>query len=240
MVDLDSYRGPLGLLLHLVRSQDLDIFDIPVARITRQFLDEVRESGVLELDAAGEFLETAAMLLRIKSRLLLPNPDESQQEDPRSELVRRLLEYEQIQELSLRLKSAEEWRLARFVKGIVPQRAETKPTDIELELEWSELEAAARELTPPPPPPQAPVRTVTVAQKTVLVSERLEEVERIEFRGLLTGFTGRAHVSATLLACLEMARRRLLRLRQLRQFSPLWVYRAQDRPQGAGAGGSGT
>ena len=107
VVELDRFSGPLDLLLHLIRQQDLDIFDIPIARITDQFLSVVRAMEAHDLDQAGEFLEVAATLIRIKVQLLLPRREEEQDEDPRAELVRRLLEYEQIREITQRLSVAE-------------------------------------------------------------------------------------------------------------------------------------
>ncbi len=107
LVDLDRFQGPLDLLLHLIRQQDIDIFDIPIATITDQFLVAVQEIGVEDLDGAGEFLEMAATLIRIKAQMLLPRPVDEEDEDPRAELVRRLLEYEQIREISSRLSRSE-------------------------------------------------------------------------------------------------------------------------------------
>ena len=100
LVELDRFQGPLDLLLHLIRQQDIDIFDIPISAITDQFLAAVEEIGVEDLDQAGEFLEMAATLIRIKAQMLLPRPGDEDEEDPRAELVRRLLEYEQSREIA--------------------------------------------------------------------------------------------------------------------------------------------
>jgi hypothetical protein len=101
VVDLERFQGPLDLLLHLIRSQDIDIFDIPIADITAQFVAAIEGvEGRLSLERAGEFLEMAATLVRIKAQMLLPrHEDLLEDEDPRSELVRRLLEYELFREI---------------------------------------------------------------------------------------------------------------------------------------------
>ena len=232
VVELDAYHGPLGLLLHLIRSQDLDIFDIPVAGITAQFLEVVHGSGALQLDEAGEFMETAAMLLRIKSQMLLPDPDETDFEDPRAELVRRLLEYEQMRELGRRLRKAEEARRLRYSKGYVEERPTREKPEVELRLSWNELMEAARDLVRPPQPPPVPAPRVTVAEKTALVVERLRTARRVEFHSLIVDRDA-MQVAVTLLACLELVRKRTIRLRQVRQFSPLWLYRATSGGQSA-------
>src|SRR6267143_4095321 len=98
VVELDEFSGPLDLLLHLIREQEIDITDIPIARIAEQFLAAINQLG---LNQAADYLEMAAELLRIKIQLLLPRPfDDSEWEDPRAELVRRLLEYEQVREMA--------------------------------------------------------------------------------------------------------------------------------------------
>jgi segregation and condensation protein A len=103
-VRLDAFEGPLDLLLHLIRREEMDIYDIPIARITRQYLEHLEGLASLDLDMASEFLLMAATLMDIKSRLLLPRPasnafiDEEAQADPRQELVRRLLEYKRYKE----------------------------------------------------------------------------------------------------------------------------------------------
>ena len=123
VVELDRFQGPLDLLLHLIRCQDIDIFDIPIAQITGQFIAVVHEAEErFSLERAGDFLEMAATLVRIKAQLLLPRRDELLDEDPRSELVRRLLEYEQFREVAYGLAEAESDRALCFAKGYVTPR----------------------------------------------------------------------------------------------------------------------
>src|ERR1700757_1493473 len=97
VVELEEFSGPLDLLLHLIREQEIEITDIPIARVAQQFLGAISQLG---LNQAAEYLEMAAQLLRIKVQMLLPRPlEDSEWEDPRAELVRRLLEYEQVREV---------------------------------------------------------------------------------------------------------------------------------------------
>jgi len=139
LVEIDRFQGPLDLLLHLIRTQDIEIFDIPIATITDQFLQAIRGLEATDLDGAGEFLEMAATLIHIKSQMLLPRPADEEDEDPRAELVRRLLEYEQIREISSRLRSAEADRSRRFGKGYVPPRPKEAVEEVPLETTWEEL-----------------------------------------------------------------------------------------------------
>jgi segregation and condensation protein A len=133
VVDIDRFQGPLDLLLHLIRTQDVDVFDIPIATITEQFLQAIKNLQADDLDGAGEFLEMAATLIRIKAQMLLPRMAEDDEEDPRAELVRRLLEYEQIREISLRLRTAEAERERRFAKGYIPVRPKVDLAEVPLE-----------------------------------------------------------------------------------------------------------
>src|SRR5690606_11690128 len=137
VVELERFQGPLDLLLHLIRQQDIDIFDIPIARITAQFLSAIEGIEALGLDRAGEFLEMAAILVRIKAQMLMPRRGEGadELEDPRAELVRRLLEYEHFREAAQRLEAAERERLRQFARGYVPPRPAPVAETV-LELEW--------------------------------------------------------------------------------------------------------
>jgi segregation and condensation protein A len=107
-IKLDIFEGPLDLLLYLIKKNEIDIYDIPMALITRQYLEYIEMLGSLNLDLAGEFLILAATLIHIKSRLLLPveeDPSAEEEEDPRAELVRQLLDYQAFKEAALQLDS---------------------------------------------------------------------------------------------------------------------------------------
>jgi len=143
LVDTEQFQGPLDLLLHLIRTQDIEILDIPVSKITDQFLQAIRDLDVTDLDGAGEFLEMAATLIHIKAQMLLPRPLDEEDGDPRAELVRRLLEYEQIREVSQRLRAAEADRSRRHSKGYIPPRERRAVAELPLETTWDEVFAAA-------------------------------------------------------------------------------------------------
>jgi segregation and condensation protein A len=237
LVEIERFQGPLDLLLHLIRTQDIDIFDIPIARITDQFLSAIKGLDATDLDGAGEFLEMAATLIHIKAQMLLPRPGDEEEEDPRAELVRRLLEYEQIREVSERLRVAEADRSRRHGKGFVPPRPRKPISEVPLETTWEEVfEAALRVETPVPSVREHRVttRTVTMEEKAVLILDALKRATRVEFSRLLSGFKERSHGVMTFLAGLELTRRRMLFLRQTKPFSELWIYRRDDEPEDAG------
>ena len=227
LVALDRFQGPLDLLLHLIRQQDIDIFDIPIATITDQFLAEVGDIGAADLEGAGEFVEMAAILIGIKARMLLPHRTEEQDQDPRAELVRRLLEYEQVREISSRLAVMEARRMRRWAKGYIPPRPRAEPREAPLATTWADVFAAAMgvELPKPTPPPRVRTRLVSLEDKIALIRDRLRAATRIEFSRLIGSYKDRMHGVMTLLAGLELARRRRISLRQTRPFDELWLYR---------------
>ena len=229
IVELDRFQGPLDLLLHLIREQDIDIFDIPIARITEQFLRAIEGVESLGLDRAGEFLEMAALLVRIKAQMLMPRRTEGDEEleDPRAELVRRLLEYEHFREAAQRLEAAEVERLRHYARGYVPPRAEPDP-DVELVLDWEELLAAAIAMEDRRRPPQEHrirPRLVPIEEKIDLIVTTLGRLARIEFQRLVAPYADRMHAVVTFMASLELAKRRALAIRQSEPFAALWLYR---------------
>ena len=149
-VQLDSFAGPLDLLLYLVRKEEVDIYDIPVARVTEQYIQYVEMLKMLDIDLAGEFLVMAATLMEIKSAMLLPKPEmddqvDGESQDPRAELVRQLLEYKKFKDAANLLQDAAEERQQRFTRSdAILERV--KPTqEPELDLDqvsiWTLLEA---------------------------------------------------------------------------------------------------
>lgn len=234
VVDLERFQGPLDLLLHLIRTQDIDVFDIPIARITAQFLKAIAVIDASQLDHAGEFLEMAATLVRIKAQMLLPRHGDDEDQDPRAELVRRLLEYEQIREIAQRLERAEAERARRFPKGFVEPRPRPALSDTPLETTWNEVFEAALGVELPEPHDRGhrvTLRPVAMEDKVVLILDTLREAARVEFSKLLAGLDGvqaKMHGVMTLLASLELTRRRSIFLRQVEPFHELWVYRRDD------------
>jgi segregation and condensation protein A len=232
VVELDRFQGPLDLLLHLIREQDIDIFDIPIAQITDQFLKAVRMVEVLGLDRAGEFLEMAATLIRIKAQMLLPRRTDAlgELEDPRAELVRRLLEYEHFREASLRLAASESDRGRRYARGHAPPRS-APPPSLELQCTWDEVLRAALRLNERPKPPEehhVTLRAVPIEDKIGLIVQTLARLTRVEFRRLVQPFGDKLHGVVTFLAGLELAKRRQVALRQHEPFADIWLYRRKD------------
>lgn len=229
IVELDRFQGPLDLLLHLIREQDIDIFDIPIAEITAQFLAAIDGAPSLGLDRAGEFLEMAALLVRLKAQMILPRPELSAEalEDPRAELVRRLLEYEHFREAALRLEQAERERRRSFGRGWVPPRT-LPPAVTALRVAWEDVFAAALSLgerAQRPAEHRVAPRPVPMEEKMGLIARVLARVNRIEFQRLVAPFRDKLHAVVTLLAGLELAKRREITLRQQAPFAALWVYR---------------
>lgn len=229
VVELERFQGPLDLLLHLIRSQDIDIFDIPIARITEQFLAALA-TGLerMPLEEAGEFLEMAATLVRIKAQLLLPRGDQPDwDEDPRSELVRRLLEYEHFQDVVHILAGAEAQRGRHYGKGYVESRP--LPADLRPVLDVSLLDflrvAAAIPEPRPPAVVRPPSQTVTVQEKVTLLRRLLGKARRVSFDRLFRPWGTRAHAVAALLAALELARQQALRIEQVKPFASIWLFR---------------
>lgn len=238
MVELDRFQGPLDLLLHLIRQQDIDIFDIPIATITDQFLAAIQGIGAEDLDGAGEFLEMAATLIRIKAQMLLPRPGDEDEEDPRAELVRRLLEYEQIREIASRLFRAESERARMFAKGYVEPRPVRFQEDTALETSWDEVMAAALDVDLPPARLRSHRITtglVAVEEKIQLILDTLRDMAKVEFSQLLAPWRSKIHAVMTLLAGLELSRQRAVSLRQSRLFSELWLLR-RDLDEWVGGG----
>ncbi len=231
-VDLERFQGPLDLLLHLIRSQDIDIFDIPIAEITAQFVAAIANvEQRLTLERAGEFLEMAATLVRIKAQMLLPRRDDLfEDQDPRSELVRRLLEYEVFREIAYSLADAEAERALHRRKGYVEPRPPAKASELPLELDLEQFLEVALSLPAPPEkrPHRAPVRPVTVDEKIELWFKALKRKARVQFDKFVGRWKTRIHAVMSFLACLELAKRGSVQLRQDRHFGTLWIYPSED------------
>ncbi|HEU0053136.1 MAG TPA: segregation/condensation protein A [Longimicrobium sp.] len=232
-IDLDRFHGPLDLLLHLIRNQDIDIFDIPISRITEQFLRAIQGVERLELERAGEFLEMAATLVRIKAQMLFPRPAGAEDdEDPRADLVRRLLEYEHFREAARILERAERQRSRLYGRGFVEVRPAPKLADLPLHTTWQEVWEAAVRLSERLAEQAAAVHTVH--GREVRIEDKMNEVvdalvvkPRVEFASLVEPWGTRIHAVALLLACLELAKRSVVRIRQTTPFAALWIYRAR-------------
>ncbi len=222
VVELESFSGPLDLLLHLIREQEIDIADIPIAAVADQFLSVIEDLG---LDQAAEYLEMAARLLRIKIQMLLPRPlEDDEWEDPRAELVRRLLEYEQIREVADWMAGRASARSEQFPRGWVPPPPDPLPPEVVIDLE--EVVRAVEEIIEGMPQPvihRVVPRPLDVEGATARIRALLGGRARVDFRELVGE---RPHVSvviSVLIALLELARLGEARLTQAKPFEDLKV-----------------
>jgi segregation and condensation protein A len=209
VVDLSGFNGPLELLLALIRDEQVDIYDIPIARVCEQFLSRMH---ALELNEAAEYLEMAARLIRIKAQMLLPRKEGSDDwEDPRAELVRRLLEYQQMREVVDVLEKLGEDRRNRFVRAYVAQPAAPPPAPLALSL--SDLLVA--------------VDRVLRASKRPAVHEVIPRALDVDGAMLTVVRDGAEpwEVLSTLLALLELAKRTEVQLTQPRPFADVEIRR---------------
>lgn len=229
VVELEAFSGPLDLLLHLLREEQLEIADIPIARIADQFLQAVHELG---LNQAADYLDMASRLVRLKAQMLLPrNVDDDGWEDPRAELVRRLLEYQQIREVAVWLGRAAERRAEQFARGYLPPAPALPPPPLTLSL-IDLLSAIDRVIVGIPSPVLHRViaRPLDVESATRRIEDLLLGQEQIRWFDALGSGATIADVLSTLLALLELARRGSLRLLQPTPFSPMVIARESPRP----------
>ncbi len=226
VVELPEFSGPLDLLLSLIRDERLDVYDIPIARVAEQFLARI---GHLALDEAADYLEMAARLLRIKAQLLLPRSgDDEGWEDPRAELVRRLLEYQQIREVVEHLDRLGEERRDRFVRGATGSAAALPAGVPPLALSLTELLSAvdrvlrvAREPTVHDVVPRA----LDVAGAITTVRGVLALRASTRWTDVVGSDAEPWQILSVLLALLEMAKLGELRLQQPRPFAVVEIAR---------------
>jgi len=238
-VRLDNFEGPLDLLLHLIKQSELNIYDIPIALVTRQYLDYIDLMQEMNLDVAGEFLVMAATLIHIKSRMLLPRPDPAQEdpaEDPREALVRRLLEHQRFKAAAELLHEKEIQRSAMWHRpdGRVADVVGEAP-EPEIEVDLFSLMAAFRQVLERArqrprvilPPEQMPIET-----RIEQLLARLSETDACGFEELFADVQTRAGMIVTFLALLEMIRLKMVRVYQQGNFGAIRVYK-RARPDGA-------
>jgi segregation and condensation protein A len=226
VVELDQFSGPLDLLLTLIREEQVEIIDIPIARIAEQFLQRIRSMGLAQ---AAEYLEMAARLLRIKAQLLLPRREGDEEwEDPRAELVRRLLEYQQIREVVDVLERLAEERRSRFARGLVPAADEAPAPAGPLALSLPELMAAVDRvlrISRHPHVHDVVPRALDVDGAIASIRSVLAARARARLLDVLPREPEPWQVLSVLLALLELARRGELKLVQPRPFHPVESHR---------------
>ncbi len=233
-VFLEAFEGPLDLLLYLIRRQNLDILDIPLAEITRQYIKYIELMQELQLELAGEYLVMAATLAEIKSRMLLPRPkaEEGAEEDPRAELVRRLQEYERFKRAAAEIDS-----LPRLERDVWPTRVELKdrrPLEALPQIALQEMLIAFKEVV---------ARSEMFAhhhiqRERLSVGERMSDILAqlegasgfVPFVQLFRPEEGRMGVTVTFAAVLELLREALIEIVQAEAYGPLHVRAASPAP----------
>ncbi len=242
-IDVPEFQGPLDLLLFLIHKDEIDIYDIPVARITEQYLGYLEVIQALSLDNAGDFIVMAATLMRIKARMLLPAApaeEEFDEEDPRAELVRRLLEYKRYKEMARHLQDRERDRSRLHVRDQRYPFLKENTAPPELRLNMFELLNAVSQIFDRLS--KEAVHTVdrevfTVEQKVRLIRERLAEDETVRFDELFRDDAIRMEVVVTFMAILELARHSAVRILQTEINGPIWVRLDVEQAAAAAAGG---
>ena len=235
-VQLEVFEGPLDLLLHLIKKEEIDIYDIPIDRITRQYLEYLELLKLLDLDVAGEFVLMAATLMYIKSRLLLPIEEqpalEEEEEDPRLDLVRQLLEYKKFKEVAHELSQKEVLQSQIFSRVGASDAVgmEYRNLDVSIfdligafssvlkRLEGEGLREVYQDM-------------YTVADKIVTIQKLLKEKGRVAFADLFAGAVSRGEVVATFLAVLELMRLKELKVLQEVSFGPIVMVGAKASPE---------
>ncbi len=239
-IKLENFEGPLDLLLHLIKKNEVSIQEIPIALITAQYLDAIAFMQELDLDVAGEFIVMAATLIHIKSKMLLPRPETAAgvegEEDPRDALVRRLIEHQKFKAAAELLHEREQLRSAQW------QRPDERVADIageelepEIEVDLFSLMTAFQaivERAKHRPKVYLPAEEVPVEVRIEQLLERLSETDACGFDELFADVDDRSGLILTFLALLEMIRLKLVRVFQAGSFGPIRVYK-RARPADA-------
>ncbi len=224
------YDGPLDLLLDLIRKQDIDIYDIPIAKITAQFLAYVNQLKAGDMDVAGEFIYTASLLIHIKSKMLLPRTSSEQDEaaeDPRRELVERLLEHERFKNAAQMLQQKQMLEAATWTNPGVREFKDDDATEPEIAADTDDLVRIFRDILDRArrrPVINVDEDSVTVGQMIQFLARRLNMDDKpVALRRLLSHTRSERALIAMFLALLELVRLQAILLRQDRQFSEIFI-----------------
>ncbi len=232
LVRTKAFEGPLDLLLHLIRKNEVDIYNIPIAEITRQYLDYLDVMRELNLDIAGEFLVMASTLIQIKSQMLLPTPvdsggEDESGEDPRAELVRRLLEYEKYRQAAIDLASRNVLDRDVFARNFPsPELEEVVPEETFAEIEVFDLVDAFRRILAKAPKEsfhEVGSENISIADRIADILDFLQGKEMVTFEDLFLGNLTREFIVATFLAILELCRLKMIKLTQVESYGNIWI-----------------
>jgi segregation and condensation protein A len=231
-VKVPVFEGPLDLLLHLIKENKIDIYDIPISVITHQYLEYIEIMKELNLEIAAEFLVMASTLIYIKSRMLLP-PDETiespdEQEDPRAGLVQRLLEYQAFKEASATLREKEElWSNIYSAPTVDKDSLTPEPELLLFEVNMFDLMGALKQILSKAPPETVRItrETLTVKDRIAAIMDKMENEHTVRFDALFEGDATRVQIIVTFLAMLEIMRLGLARAYQDKEFGAIWIMR---------------
>jgi segregation and condensation protein A len=229
-VKLQDFEGPLDLLLHLIRKNEVDIYDIPIAQITDQYLEHLMRMRELNLEVAGEFVLMAATLIYMKSKMLLPQPspaeEEALQEDPRRELVERLVEYRKYKEAALLLEIKEDQFQKQYTNQPLYNREDPPALDPEIDL-FRLLSVFYDLLKRTADEPSLVINReeLDIHQSMVEILDHFGNRESLTLRTLLQERPSRLQMIVTFLALLELIRRGILKVKQQHNFGEICIYR---------------
>lgn len=225
-IKVPVFEGPFDLLLHLIRENKIDIYDIPIALITSQYLQYIEMMKELNLEIAGEFIVMAATLIHIKSRMLLPPDEEAsleEQEDPRRELVQRLIEYQKYKEAALDFRGKESEWMKVFHREPLSDGEEKELCLFDLSL--FDLVDAFKKILDKAPPEVVSItkETLTVKDRMSVIIEIIEGQDAVRFEELFKNGITRIQLIVTFVALLELIRLGLARAYQEKEFGNIWV-----------------
>ena len=237
-IKLEIFEGPMDLLLHLIKKHELDIYSIPIALITQQYLEYLELMKGLDMEIAGEFLVMASTLTHIKSRMLLPPPENPESDedgvDPRAELIRRLLEYKSFKEAAGSLEDKEDMWSRVYTRHV--ETAPGPPADDEpllFDFHLFDLLGALKDVMSRVPDAgfEITAETVSITEKISRILARLEAVDSLLFTDLFEGSASRAQVIGTFLALLELIKTRVIKAFQVEQFGAIRIMKAVTETQ---------
>ncbi len=245
-IKLEIFEGPMDLLLHLIKKHELDIYSIPIALITQQYLEYINLMKSLDMEIAGDFLVMASTLTHIKSKMLLPPPENPENDedgiDPRAELIRRLLEYKSFKDAAGSLESKEElWSqmYTRPAETTPDMPADDEPLLFDFHL--FDLLTALKDVMARVPDAKFEITAdaVSITEKISQILSRLEIIDSLLFSDLFEGSTSKAQVIATFLALLELIKTRVVKVFQIEEFGAIRIMKSvtdtQDKDTATGS-----
>ena len=225
-VALPVFNGPLDLLLHLIQRDEIDITDIPIAKITREYLDTLELMRELDLEVAGEFLVMAATLMRIKARMLLPPAiTDEEEEDPREGLIRQLLEYRRFKEAARDFERLEGDRRLLFDRGAPAQLEDPQDGELQPVSLFRLLDALKHVLQRQAPPyiHTITAEPISIEEAIAVLRSTLEPSGRALFEEVLVHFVSRLEKITAFLGLLELLKQERIVVTQEELFGPIWI-----------------